>query len=263
MSQDLPPSPESPSPESPSPESQSVKPSAPSSKPSTLQQAKQVWQTVQPAAVKIGSTTVELGRKARDFWSVTQPKVQRWWSATLPKIRGILPQAWNDKLADWMITSGAIALLVMLFWITTSLLFPSRPVVAKAPPAGVIAPRNTSKSAPIDANKLTSIQNQLAEVAEPYAPELPTVPGMENPEIPAPKLIDWVQANPNRDLLMVQVADDWYELAAAQQDGLANDLFKRSLKLKFEQLELVDATGKSLARSPVVGSKMVVLRRSL
>jgi hypothetical protein len=255
MSQDLP----------PSPESQSVKPSASSTKPSTLQQAKQVWQTVQPVAVKIGSTTVELGRKARDFWSVTQPKVQRWWSATLPKIRGILPQAWNDKLADWMITSGAIALLVMLFWITTSLLFPSRPVVAKVPPAEVVVPKNTPapKAAPIDANKLTAIQNQLAEVAEPYAPELPTVPGMENPEIPAPKLIDWVRANPNRDLLTVQVADDWYELAAVQQDGLANDLFKRSLKLKFEQLELVDAAGKSLARSPVVGSKMVVLRRGL
>jgi hypothetical protein len=254
MSQDQPPSPES-----PSPESQPVKPSAPT-KTSTLQQAKQVWATVQPAAVKIGSTAVELGKKARDFWTVTQPKVQRWWGATLPKIRGVLPQTWNDKLADWMITSGAIALLVVLFWITTSLLFPSRPVVAKAPPS-VVATKNAPKSVPIDPSKLTAIQNQLAEVANPYAPQPPTVPGMENPEIAAPKLIDWVRAN--RDRLTVQLGDGWYELASAQQDGLANDLFKRSLKLKFEQLELADAAGKVLARSPVVGSKMVVLRRDL
>jgi hypothetical protein len=246
MSQDQPPSPES-------------QPTKSSTQPSTLQQAKQIWATVQPAAVKIGSTTVELGRKARDFWTVTQPKVQRWWGATLPKIRGVLPQAWNDKLADWMITSGAIALLVVLFWITTSLLFPSRPVVAKAPPA--VVTRNAPKSAPIDANKLTAIQNQLAEVANPYAPQPPTVPGMENPEMAAPKLIDWVRAN--RDRLTVQLGDGWYELESAQQDGLANDLFKRSLKLKFEQLELADAAGKVLARSPVVGSKMIVLRRDL
>jgi hypothetical protein len=246
MSQDQPPSPES-------------QPTKPSTKPSTLQQAKQIWATVQPAAVKIGSTTVELGRKARDFWTVTQPKVQRWWGATLPKIRGILPQTWNDKLADWMITSGAIALLVVLFWITTSLLFPDRPVVAKAPPA--VITRNAPKSAPIDANKLTAIQNQLAEVANPYAPQPPTVPGMENPEMATPKLIDWVRAN--RDRLTVQLGDGWYELESAEQDGLANDLFKRSLKLKFGQLELADAAGKVLARSPVVGSKMIVLRRDL
>jgi hypothetical protein len=246
MSQDQPPSPES-------------QPTKPPTKTSTFQQAKQIWATVQPAAVKIGSTTVTLGRKARDFWTVTQPKVQRWWGATLPKIRGVLPQAWNDKLADWMITSGAIALLVVLFWITTSLLFPDRPVVAKTPPA--VVTRNAPKSAPIDANKLTTIQNQLAEVANPYAPQPPTVPGMENPEMAAPKLIDWVRAN--RDRLTVQLGDGWYELESAEQDGLANDLFKRSLKLKFEQLELADAAGKVLARSPVVGSKMIVLRRDL
>jgi hypothetical protein len=246
MSQDQPPVPQ-------------PQPSTPSTKSSPLQKTRQIWQTVQPAAVKIGSTTVALGRKARDFWAVIQPKVQRWWSATLPKIRGILPQAWNDKLADWMITSGAIALLVVLFWLTTSLLFPSRPVVAKAPPIAVS--KNAPKSAPIDANKLTAIQNQLAEVADPYAPDLPTVPGMENPEIAAPKLIDWVRAN--RDRLTVQLGDGWYELEFSQQDGLANDLFKRSLKLKFEQLELVDAAGKTLARSPVVGSKIVVLQRDL
>ena len=251
MSQDHTPSPD-PQPSEPSP---SVAPTSTqtttktSTKASTLQQVKQLWQTVQSVLIKTGSTTVQLGKQARAWWNVAQPKVQRWWGATLPKIRGILPQSWNDKLTDRMMTSGAIALLVVFFWLTTSLLFPSRPTVAKTPPAGMA---RTSKVAPLDPAKLAEIQTQMAEVAEPYAPSLD-----------APKLIDGVRANTNKERLTVQMGDGWYGLDPAQQDQLANDLWKRSLKLKFSQLAIADAAAKQLARSPVVGSKMVVLRREL
>jgi hypothetical protein len=229
---------EQPTPPEPTPASP-----APQKKPSSLQQVRQVWQTVQPVLVKLWETTLHWAKQAKAFWDTTQPKVQRWWEATLPRIRGILPQAWNEKLTDWMITSGAIALVVLLFWLTTSLLFPHR-VVAKAPPA---AATPVAKVTPIDPGKLTSIQNQLNETAVTYGEAL----------------VDAVRVQPQRQRLTVQVSDSWYGLSATQQDQLANDWFKRSLKLKYSQLDLVDAAGQMLARSPVVGSKMVVLQRSL
>jgi hypothetical protein len=265
MSQDHTPSPD-PQPSEPSP------PVAPASTPaakappqvstdaSTLQKVKQFGQTVKSVAIAIGSTAVQWGKQVRSGWNVVQPKVQSWWGATLPKIRGILPQAWNDRLTDRMMTSGAIALSVLLFWLTTSLLLPGRPTVAKTPPAGVVT--RAPKVAPLAPAKLTAIQNQMAEVAEPYAPGLDGS-GLDASGLEAPKLIDRVRVNSNKERLMVQMGDGWYALDSSQQDQLANDLWKRSLKLKFSQLELADAAGKQLARSPVVGSKMVVLRRDL
>ncbi len=261
MSQDHTPSPD-PQPSEPSPSIAPTATPAPakatspvSTNASTLQKVKQFWQTVRSLAITIGSTAVQWGKQARAVWNVIQPKVQRWWGATLPKIRGILPQAWNDRLPDRVMTGGAIALSVVFFWLAASLLLPSRPTVAKTPPAGVVT--RAPKVAPIDPAKLTAIQNQLVEVAEPYAPS-PSASGLD-----APKLIDWVRGNSNKERLTVQLGDGWYGLNTAQQDQLANDLWKRSLKLKFSQLDIADAAGKKLARSPVVGSKMVVLQREL
>jgi hypothetical protein len=244
--------------QTPSPEPKSSKPSpspAPAAPPSPLQQGQKLWQKVQPLLSRLVSTVIQLGKQARVGWAATQPKVQRWWETVLPKIRGVLPQAWNDKLTDWMITAGAIALLSVFFWVTTSLLFPDRPTVAKTPPAAIS--KNAPQAAPLDEGKLAAIQSQLAEVAAPYAPSL------EADALGAPRVIDWVRANLGRQRLTVQLADLWYGLEAAQQDELADDLWKRSLKLKYSQLELADAAGQELARSPVVGSKMVVLRREL
>jgi hypothetical protein len=233
---------EQPTPPESTPVPSPASPPAPSAaKSSTLQKAQQVWQNVQPVLVKIWETTVQLAKQAKVFWETTQPKVQRWWSATLPKIRGILPRAWNEKLTDWMITSGAIALVVLLFWLTTTILFPHRSVAAKIPPAAKSAP--AFKVAPPDPSKLVAIQNQLTETAVPYGEGL----------------VDTVRVQPQRNRLTVQVGDGWYGLEVMQQDQLANEWFKRSLKLKYSQLDLVDAADKLLARSPVVGPKMVVL----
>jgi hypothetical protein len=217
----------------------------PPQKPSTLQQVKQVWQTVQPVLVKVWETTVQLAKQAKSFWETNQPKVQRWWEATLPKVRGLLPQKWNEKLTDRMITTGALASVILLLWIATSLLFPHRAVTAETPPAAKVAP--VTKVAPVAPGKLMNIQNQLTEAAATYGEGL----------------VDTVRVQPQRNRLAVQVSDGWYGLGATQQDQLANDCFKRSLKLKYSQLDLVDAAGQMVARSPVVGSKMVVLQRSM
>jgi hypothetical protein len=72
-------------------------------------------------------------------------------------------------------------------------------------------------------------------------------------------LVQAVQADFARGRLLLSVTDDWKALESSQRERLANELLKRSKKLKFEQLDITDAEGKLLARSPVVGAQMVLL----
>lgn len=73
-------------------------------------------------------------------------------------------------------------------------------------------------------------------------------------------LIQSVQANFRASRLTVKVSREWYNLPAIQQSKIANDVLKRTQQLNFVKLEMVDPQGNLLARSPVVGSEMVLLQ---
>jgi hypothetical protein len=93
---------------------------------------------------------------------------------------------------------------------------------------------------------IAQIQDQVADVSDRY------VNG----------LIQSVQANFRSSRLTVNAGDGWYALTEMQQDKLANELRDRAQQLNFVKLDLADSEGALLARSPVVGTEMVVLRRS-
>ncbi len=91
---------------------------------------------------------------------------------------------------------------------------------------------------------IASIQDQVVTVAAPYASGL----------------IQTIKPNFGKSRLSVLVADNWYELSRSQQDQLGDELLKRAQELDFSKLEITDE-GTLLARSPVVGSTMVILKR--
>ncbi|PSB16790.1 hypothetical protein C7B76_10955, partial [filamentous cyanobacterium CCP2] len=92
---------------------------------------------------------------------------------------------------------------------------------------------------------IARIQEQVTEVADKYTEGL----------------IQSVQTNFGGSELTVNLSDGWYDLPANRQDTLANDLLNRSRQLDFESVKLIDGDGEVLARSPVVGTRMVVYRR--
>ena len=53
----------------------------------------------------------------------------------------------------------------------------------------------------------------------------------------------------------------WYQLEPSQQEAIAATLWSQRNKLKFQKLTLKDNQGKTIARPPVVGDQMVILRR--
>lgn len=59
----------------------------------------------------------------------------------------------------------------------------------------------------------------------------------------------------------ITLNDDWYQLAPEQQEAIAASLWSQKEPLKFQRLTLKDLSNKTIARNPVVGDQMVILRR--
>ncbi len=110
-----------------------------------------------------------------------------------------------------------------------------RPSIAPAPPIAL-----TPEQA-----LLAAIQDQVADITNQYADGL----------------IRAIQANFRTSRLTVKVDDAWYELSESRQNKLAAEMLDRAQALEFNRLIITDAEDTLLARSPVVGSEMIILRR--
>ena len=244
------------SPQSPTLTSESITPESIAS-PTTLEPS--AASTPSPGAVPSTPTTQTL---------------QLRWSGLLQWVRSRLPDSLGQKLDDRVLTGAIAGLLVVALW-TGSAVLPGKskpPEVAVAPPTAPapqpvppqvkapaspqpvpVSPTPKPKPTPAPALQLSpeqkliaSIQDQVAEVSDRYSSSL----------------IRSVQANFRGSRLVVKLGDSWYGLSETQQNKLSNELLKRAQQLDFVKLELSDPQGVLLARSPVVGAEMIILKRS-
>lgn len=220
-------------------------------------------------------------------------QVQQFWSAILAPIRFLIPENLSKKLSDLGLTGIIAGLLAVVVWTTT--LFSHQPQVAIIPPSPLpvvttpepeptvttppelIAPAEESKSIEVI---------PTPEIEATPTPEIEVTPTPEEIE-PTPKveltpeqsliasiqeqitqegdsisdLIRSVQANFASGSLVIQVKDDWYSLEQSEQDKLAQKLLNQSQQLDFTHLEITDLQKTLLARSPVVGTNMIVFKR--
>lgn len=222
----------------------------------------------------------------------TQPgwgnKLQAGWQVVLDKIRALLPENLSSKLSDLGLTSIIIVIVgLLLGTISVSLLQEKPTKVATVPPSetvtvpepaptNIVPPSTTAptppappKSDPLpdliapaeskpiaiapppepvltpEQNLIAAIENQVAEVTDRYADGL----------------IQSIQVNFQGSRLAIKVGDDWYTLNQSQQDKLASRMLERARQLDFSRLEITDPQGTLIARSPVVGDSMVILKR--
>lgn len=110
-------------------------------------------------------------------------------------------------------------------------------IVVEEPPPPPLTPEQTL---------LASIQNRVAEITSQYADGL----------------IRSIEADFLGSQLTVMLEERWYDLEPARQDRVANDVRARSRELDFSKLKLLDLDGNLLARTPIVGEGMVVIRRT-
>ena len=208
------------------------------------------------------------------------------WSAALAKIRSLLPENLNQLLSDTALTGIIAGIAVIVVWISSALLPGKPPEVANVPPSEppvpsvniTTPPELTAPASPQpievipssepvptstapepvptptptleltpEQNLIASIENQVAEITNHYADGL----------------IQSIQANFQGSSLTIKVSDDWYNLKQSQQDKLTAQMLERSKELDFSHLEITDPQGTLLARSPVVGTDMVILKRQI
>ncbi len=221
------------------------------------------------------------------FW---QNVVQPLWQKGLAWVRGRLPENLAREFTDRFMTVAAITVFAVVYWFFSSLTA-GPPVQAKQPtpqpkPTPVVqrpAPQppgrgvnqplakpapglGTPKPSPVAAPKVTTAPPVAKPVAKP-APQPALDPVEVQAELEAaavgiaPDLIDTVQAPLALTKLQVKLQPTWYDLSPTQQDSLGQKLWARAQARNFGRLELQDEAGELVARSPVVGDSIVVLKR--
>ena len=212
-------------------------------------------------------------------------------SQILAPIRALLPTALNQTLSDWGLT-GAIALIVVVItWTTTSVLFPKRAEVAQVPPP---ASSEVSQMPPTEFPPISEVPTTAPELPPVEKEPPPNIPPKETPrpkkappvveKPPAPLTpeqtliaaiqsqvaqvtedaeipIASIQANFGASQLLVRISNEWYNITASRQDKLAEQIFERGKELDFRTVEIADSQGNLLARSPVVGTRMIIVKR--
>jgi hypothetical protein len=210
----------------------------------------------------------------------------------LEQIRARLPESINQSLSNRALTGILAGTLVLVLWITSSLLSskpvsvavvsPPQPEPSTLPTVAPVAPSPTvsptvsvAPTAPIVPQVSPSPEVSPSPVIQPPAPAPKLQLSPEQKLIAAiqdqvaeisnqymPGLIESVQANFRSSRLTVRVSEEWYGLERSQQDNFADEVLHRAQQLDFIKLEIIDSEAALLARSPVVGTEMVILQRS-
>ncbi len=210
-------------------------------------------------------------------------------ASSLPKLGPKLFSKWGFIGIILVIAVGVI--------LTSGLLFPDETAeVAEIPAVEEIETSLETEIAEIPAAEIenqpepeipeipaTEIENQ----PEPEIPEIPIIKSEPVNNEPKPKLklnpeqsliaaiqeqvtkitseygdglIISLQANFISSRLIIKASNDWYELDPERKQAVANEILGRSRKLDFKKLAITDPEGKLVARSPVVGQKVIVLQ---
>ncbi|NJK69907.1 MAG: hypothetical protein HC849_14690 [Oscillatoriales cyanobacterium RU_3_3] len=220
-------------------------------------------------------------------------KVGLLWQSIVGLVRSILPASVSEKLPDPILNAAIAAILIIAVNLTLNL-FSGKPAekiaevpvpeVSEAPEtfSDFVAPETPEIPDAIAPNKpkSTKFKSKLPDLVAPEAPQAVEIvqPPPLTPEqslIAALQnqvgditnrlgggLVKSVQANFSSSILTVSIAEDWYKLSEAEQDRLANQMWQEANSLDFSKLEIANLEGKLIARSPVVGSEMIVLERS-
>ena len=131
------------------------------------------------------------------------------------------------------------------------------PVVEPEPiPTPVIEP----EPIPTPVVELTPEQTLLAAIENQFSDISVAVKNTKDKNIVS-QLIKPINANFRTSDLTLKINNIWDKLEKSQQDKLAAEILQRSQELNFIHLQVVDFQGKSIARSPVVGIKMIIFKR--
>ncbi|NJM75791.1 MAG: hypothetical protein HC852_08455 [Acaryochloridaceae cyanobacterium RU_4_10] len=216
------------------------------------------------------------------------------WMKGLRLLRQRLPENLARELTDRFMTIAILGLIVVVYWFFSSL-GSGKPTVAKQPamPRPTATPLSQRPMRPLN----TQPSPQTAPVIKPTpkpspvaiaspkpspaaVPVKPPTTIASKPAIPSldlaaiqtqlsgaiaglgDNLINSVQAQEATHKLSVALGESWTELSASDQTQVAQNLLEKAQQLKFNKLELRDNSGELVARSPLIGKEVIILKPS-
>lgn len=246
-------------------------------------------QVLEGAIAQLEAVEPEAATPSADLQKQLRSGLQtlRTWAVILRnQIRTRLPAPINRRLTDSALAGAIVGILLLGLWTVTALLPDQAPELTQLP-APQLTPQPAPLPVPTSPPEEVLPDRSLSETPSPVLPQ-PVAPSPQPtpPAVPALKLnpeqklitaiqtqvaeisdryarglIQAVEANFQGSQLILQVSKDWYALSSSQQDQLAAEMLQRSRDLDFNTLKIVDQAGTRLARSPVVGTEMVILKR--
>lgn len=218
-------------------------------------------------------------------------RLQTLWDGVLDTIRAFLPTSVSNKLSNWVLTGILTGSLVIILLTSVSLLNPSPKQEISELPKIIL--EDLPVEAPVEVTTeeptLEPIEEAPKTVATPSELNAPEPPKSVIIEPPAPVvltpeqdlvasiqgeinsltkqfpegLVSSLQANFVDSLLTIFVDEDWYKLSESKQVQLADSVWKRSQELDFQKIEIKDLDKEVVARSPVVGDNVIIIKSSL
>ncbi|MDB9311280.1 procyclic acidic repetitive family protein [Aphanizomenon sp. CS-733/32] len=265
--------------------------------PTLYQKNQPIWKTaiIQVLRGTIGVLETTVVKLETETPADTQKKTNflSRWDGFLRTFRLFLPSNISNNVSDTVLTGIFAVIFVVTIGITTLMFIPKSVEVATVPlveavipPKSVIEPEPPPtpviepeviptptpvvepeviptpviETTPTPVVELTPEQALLAAIENQFSDITIAVKNMKDKNIIS-QLIKPLQANFRISDLTVKISDIWYKLEKSQQDKLAADILQRSQELNFVHLELVDFQEKIIARSPVVGNKMIIFKR--
>ncbi|MBC6478346.1 MAG: hypothetical protein GDA56_11785 [Hormoscilla sp. GM7CHS1pb] len=228
------------------------------------------------------------------------PTSSGWWNVVLRNIRAVLPKLLNQVLSDFTLILGiSVAILILPLWIIILIspteVVESPTVEAEKPPTEVVESPTVEAEEPAteavgQASRLSVETEEPGKAEEPPRSAVGQASRLSVEIVPAPilmpeenlvaiiqnqvadripeaeyaqGLIQSLKADFNNNLLVVQVSYNWYYISPENQNEFAQSMRQLSQELDFYKLEITDTEDTLLARSPVVGPKMVIFQRRL
>ncbi|MEG4346353.1 hypothetical protein QUB70_24200 [Microcoleus sp. A003_D6] len=220
-------------------------------------------------------------------------KVVVLWQSIVRLVRSLLPPSANQKLSDPILNAALAAILIVAVGLTFNS-FSAKPPekVAKVPfpaaqqspptfgdfmaPETPQSPEAIAPSAPISPKFKSNLPDLVTPekpqpveiIPPPLTPEQSLIAAIQNQVADITNrlgggLVKSVEANFSSSILTVKVAEDWYKLSELEQNQLATKMWKEANSLDFRKLEIANLAGELIARSPVVGSEMIILERGI
>lgn len=202
-------------------------------------------------------------------------KVGLLWQSIVKLVRSILPASLSQKLSEPILNAAIAAIAIVIVGLTLNILS-GKPAAKIAIESPANLPDVVAPSAPQSTEFQSNLPDLVAPTAPktveivpppPLTPEQSLIAGIQNQVADITNrlgggLVKSFEANFSSSILTVKLAEDWYRLSEAEQNQLVNQMFKEANLLDFSKLEVLNLEGKLIARSPVIGSEMIILDRN-